>query len=66
VQRATAQSKTGKSAIYMGGALQLHFGIRGVLWEGNPGIAALVNDAWTWPSDEETQGGNLKVGGYFK
>ena len=44
----------GKSAIHLGGALQLLFGIRGRRWEAMPEYAALMNDSWVRPSDDET------------
>jgi hypothetical protein len=50
----------------VGGALQIHFGIWGQRWFKTKEVQAISNEYWTWPSDEETQGGSLKVGGYFK
>ena len=46
--------KMGKVALYMGGATQILFGIRGKRWEQyKPHIAKLFNDAWVRPSEEE-------------
>jgi hypothetical protein len=45
---------SGKQAIHLGGALQVLFGIRGRRWEKIPAIAALMNDHWVRPSDQET------------
>ena len=44
----------GRQAIHLGGALQVLFGIRGRRWEQIPSIAALMNDSWVRPSDQET------------
>ena len=55
-----------RSAVYVGGALQLHFGILGARYRRDAAVQALVNGAWVWPSDEETAGGTLKAGGYFR
>jgi hypothetical protein len=43
----------GSFGIHLGGATQLLFGIMGARWESYPQIAALRNNAWTRPSDEE-------------
>lgn len=46
--------KMGKVALYMGGATQILFGIRGRRWEQyKPHIAKLFNEAWVRPSEEE-------------
>ena len=37
------------SAVYVGGALQLFFGIIGTRWLSNMKIRALRNSAWCWP-----------------
>jgi len=49
-----AIKSAGKQAIHLGGALQVLFGIRGRRWEQIPVIAALMNDSWIRPSQEET------------
>jgi len=41
----------GKSVIYVGGALQLFFGIMGKRWENSPKILEHVNGEWTRPLD---------------
>ena len=41
----------GKSVIYVGGALQLFFGIMGKRWEHSPKILEHVNGEWTRPLD---------------
>jgi hypothetical protein len=46
--------KMGKVALYMGGATQILFGIRGKRWEKyKPHISKLFNDAWVRPSEDE-------------
>jgi hypothetical protein len=48
--------KIGRSAVHMGGSLQVLFGIKGARWV-NPGpdsISELVNDAWVSPLAAET------------
>jgi hypothetical protein len=47
----------GKSAIYVGGALQLLFGVNGRRWENNEiikHVSNLLGNKWTWPSVVET------------
>ena len=44
----------GVIAIVMGGAIQVLFGIKGRRWEKHPIISGFWNDAWVWPSKEET------------
>lgn len=43
-----------KSVMYIGGPLQLFFGIIGKRWIDNKEIMAMMNDAWVHPSIEET------------
>lgn len=43
----------GKQAIYVGGALQLMFGIMGKRWEKEKHVSRYVNQYWVRPSDEE-------------
>jgi len=42
-----------KSAIYVGGGLQLFFGIMGKRWKSSPKIMKHVNNYWTEPLDED-------------
>lgn len=61
---------SGKQAIHLGGATQLLFGIKGYRWENNypSKIATCFNEAWVYPSEEETPQ-NAKVveqGCYWK
>jgi len=53
----------GKPSIHLGGALQLLFGIRGRRWEAMPKYAALMNDFWVRPSQDETPRFASKVDG---
>ena len=39
----------GKSAIHMGGDLQLLFGIMGKRWEEDPFVQEMRNDYWIYP-----------------
>ncbi len=65
-----------KTAVHMGGALQILFGILGARWDGSrfpgqgpvPELAPYVNDAWTYPSKEETPSaaGGVEYGPYWK
>lgn len=43
----------GKIGIYVGGALQLFFGIRGKRWENWPFFQKMYNDSWVQPELEE-------------
>ena len=58
-----AVKQSGKSAIHLGGALQLLFGISGRRWESMPQYAALMNNSWVRPSQDETPGAASKVDG---
>ena len=46
--------KLNKSAVYIGGGLQLYFGIKGKRWEGSEDITKFYNEYWTRPTTEET------------
>ena len=43
----------GKSAVYIGGGLQLYFGIKGKRWDSSPDVNKFYNENWTRPSQEE-------------
>lgn len=43
----------GKQVIYMGGVLQMLFGIRGKRWDDEPKAAALYNEAWESPDPNQ-------------
>ena len=49
------------SVIYIGGALQLFFGVIGKRWFTNPRVMALVNDCWTRPVKEDQPSSYQKV-----
>lgn len=44
--------KSGKTAIHLGGAVQLFWGIKGKRWDNHPYISRLYNDYWTTPLEE--------------
>ena len=63
---AAAIKKAGRSAIHLGGALQLLFGIRGRRWDCDPAILSLINDRWVRPDASETPPmANLIEGGCY-
>lgn len=45
--------RIGKSAIHMGGALQILFGIKGKRWDDHAPTAALYNEHWVRPNENE-------------
>ena len=45
--------RLGKQAVYLGGQTQLLFGIRGQRADANPRAAALANEYWVRPRDDE-------------
>jgi hypothetical protein len=51
----------GKQAIYVGGALQLLFGIVGKRWEDLECVKKNINEYWVRPSEHEKPKGNSKV-----
>jgi len=54
------------SSILLGGATQVLFGIKGTRWATHPVISNFWNDAWTWPSNDETpNGAKLVEGGCY-
>jgi hypothetical protein len=59
--------RKGKVGIHMGGSLQLLFGIRGNRWESNYNkthdYAALVNEQWVRPGEDERPTGAIAVEG---
>jgi len=52
-----------KSAIYMGGALQIMFGVRGKRWDDNPNINCFYNEYWVRPSKDEQMERQVQVEG---
>jgi hypothetical protein len=56
----------GHCVIVMGGAIQVLFGIKGKRWSTHPVISTFWNDAWVWPSPQETPAGaGLIEGGCY-
>ncbi len=53
--------QSGKSAIHMGGVLQVLFGIKGGRWDKHPTAALLYNEYWVRPSLDETPPESEKV-----
>lgn len=53
--------KHGISVMYIGGALQLFFGIIGKRWFDNKQVLQMVNDDWTRPSESEKPANHLVV-----
>jgi hypothetical protein len=42
-----------KSGIYVGGGLQLYFGIRGQRWDRSPDVSCYYNEDWIRCSEQE-------------
>lgn len=58
--------KRGIIAIVLGGATQVLFGIKGQRWASHSVISRFWNDAWIWPSVQETpRGASLIEGGCY-
>lgn len=57
--------KSGKSVIYVGGALQIFFGVIGKRWFDNKDILKLVNDDWVRPEDKPTNFTRVEKGCYW-
>ena len=56
----------GKSAVYIGGGLQLYFGIKGKRWENSQDITKFYNDYWTRANTNETPNtSNMVEGGCY-
>jgi hypothetical protein len=55
--------KRGLQCIVLGGATQVLFGIKGRRWANHDVISKLWNDAWVWPSLEETPRGSAIIEG---
>ena len=43
----------GKSSVYVGGGLQIMFGIKGKRWDSHPEISSFYNEHWVRPSGNE-------------
>ena len=55
--------RQGISAIVLGGATQVLFGLKGTRWATHPIISGFWNDGWVWPSESETPKGAVLVEG---
>ena len=55
--------RRGAPAVYVGGALQILFGIKGARWLDRPFFASRANAFWVWPAPEETPPGAAGVEG---
>ena len=53
----------GLPCVVLGGAIQILFGIMGTRWVNHSVISTFWNDAWVWPSEEETPLGAAKIEG---
>jgi hypothetical protein len=51
------------SAIVLGGATQVLFGLKGTRWATHTIISSFWNDAWIWPSESEKPNGAILVEG---
>ena len=49
--------RSGASAVYVGGGLQLLFGIMGKRWADRAEIAAVARESWVWPSPRRRRSG---------
>ena len=57
------KNKLNKSTVYIGGGLQLYFGIKGKRWEGSEDITKFYNEYWVRPNTEETPATSTMVEG---
>jgi hypothetical protein len=55
--------KMGIATIVLGGATQVLFGIKGNRWASHSVISKFWNDAWVWPSAQETPRGAAQIEG---
>jgi hypothetical protein len=60
---ATRLKKKGIACIVTGGGTQIMFGIKGKRWMNSPDVSCFFNDAWVFPSFEETPGNYLGIEG---
>jgi hypothetical protein len=52
-----------RSAVHLGGTLQLFFGIRGKRWDSHPFLKTLYNENWTRPVPSEQPRGRWRIEG---
>lgn len=55
------RSNLNKTAIYIGGALQIMFGIKGRRWDDSPEVSSMYNEDWIRPSEEEKPSNALSI-----
>jgi hypothetical protein len=55
--------RRGVSALVLGGAIQVLFGIKGRRWVNHSVISSFWNDAWVWPAETEIPRGAVLVEG---
>lgn len=55
--------RTGRSAVHIGGATQLMFGIAGKRWEDRAEVTELINEHWVRPAGHETPQAHRSVEG---
>lgn len=59
--------KQGKQAIYVGGVLQIMFGIKGKRWDNREKYSKLYNEHWTYPIEQPPKGSErLDASCYWK
>jgi len=51
------------SVMFVGGSIQLFFGIIGSRWLSNDKVKELINDSWCWPLDEDKPNGYKYIEG---
>lgn len=57
------KTELGKSAIYIGGGLQLYFGIKGKRWDNSPDVSKFYNEYWVRPN--KTKNSDKVEGGCY-
>ena len=55
--------RRGVSALVLGGAIQVLFGIKGRRWVNHSVISSFWNDAWVWPAETEIPRGAVLIEG---
>ena len=63
VPMAARLKELGLPCVVLGGAIQVLFGIMGTRWANHSVISKFWNDAWVWPTEEETPRGAGKIEG---
>jgi len=63
VPMAARLKELGLPCVVLGGAIQVLFGIMGSRWVNHSVISKFWNDAWVWPTEEETPRGARKIEG---